>query len=136
MAATATDVLLEHYGRYLLCERGLAAGTVWDYTHAVRPFLEAREAIGGLGLEELTAVEVTEFVVARCPRQARGSAKLTVTALRSLLGYLHLVGVIPRPLVGAVPSAASWRWPVCPGRLSPPRSGGCWLAVTATPRPG
>ena len=39
----------------------------------------------------------------------RGSAKLLVTALRSLLGYLHVEGVIARPLAPVVPSVAGWR---------------------------
>ncbi|MCA1677655.1 MAG: site-specific integrase [Actinobacteria bacterium] len=116
---TPLEMLLERYARYLTIERGLAAGTVWDYVHAVRPFLEAREAAGGLELEGLTATEVCAFVVARCPGQARGSAKLTVTAMRSLLGFLHVAGIISRPLAGAVPSAASWRLAGLPRALEP-----------------
>jgi integrase/recombinase XerD len=49
---------------------------------------------------------VIGFVVARTPQQSRGAAKLTVTALRSLLGFLHVDGRIARPLTGAVPSVA------------------------------
>jgi len=106
---TPTEVLLERYRGYLRIERGLAAGTARDYLDAVRPFLDGRAASGGLCLERLTAADVTAFVVGRCPGQARGSAKLTVTALRSLLGFLHVDGITARPLVGAVPSVASWR---------------------------
>jgi site-specific recombinase XerD len=107
--ASPTEVLLARFGVYLTVERGLVAGTAVDYRHAVRPFLADREASGGLRLEQLTARGVTAFVVAYCPGRARGSAKLTVTALRSLLGFLHLDGEIPFSLVGAVPSVASWR---------------------------
>jgi site-specific recombinase XerD len=113
------EALLERYRRYLLGERGLAAGTARGYLDAVRPFLDGREAAGGLRLERLTAAEVCAFVVARCPGEARGSAKLTVTAMRSLLGFLHVEGVIPRPLAGAVPSAASWRLAGLPRALEP-----------------
>ncbi len=119
VAGTPAEVLLERYRRYLLVERGLAAGTARDYVDAVRPFLDGRAAAGGLGLERLTAAEVCAFVVARCPGQARGSAKLTVTAMRSLLGFLHVAGVIPRPLAGAVPSSASWRLAGLPRALEP-----------------
>jgi integrase/recombinase XerD len=106
---TPTEVLLERYRVYLTIERGLTVATARGYVDAVRPFLAGRAANDGLALEHLTAGEVTAFVVARCPGQARGSAKMTVTALRSLLGFLHVDGVIARPLVGAVPSVASWR---------------------------
>ena len=95
------------------------AETVEGYVHAVRPFVAG---IGGdreLDLRGLTAAQVTAFVVARCPRQSRGAAKLTVTALRSLLGFLHVEGVIERSLVGAVPSAASWRLSGLPRALEP-----------------
>jgi len=106
---TPDERLLDRFGEYLTIERGLAAGTVVDYVHAVRPFLASVGGDGELDLQRLTAADVTAFVVARCPRQSRGAAKLTVTALRSLLGFLHVEGLIARSLVGAVPSAASWR---------------------------
>jgi site-specific recombinase XerD len=111
------ELLLERFGEYLAVERGVTADTVEGYTHAVRPFL-AR--LGGDGdLAGLAAAQVTEFVVWRCPRQSRGAAKMTVTALRSFLGFLHVEGLIERSLVGAVPSAASWRLAGLPRGLEP-----------------
>ena len=44
---------------------------------------------------------------------------MTVTALRSLLRFLHLRGVIGGPLAGAVPSTASWRLSGLPRALEP-----------------
>ena len=41
--------------------------------------------LAAFDLEDLTAAEVTAFVLATCPGKPKGSAKLTVTALRSLL---------------------------------------------------
>jgi site-specific recombinase XerD len=109
VASSAGELLLERFGEYLAVERGLAEGTVYDYVHAVRPFVAELVGDGELDLSALDAARVTAFVVARCPAQSRGAAKLTVTALRSLLVFLHLEGLIARSLVGAVPSAASWR---------------------------
>jgi site-specific recombinase XerD len=118
VSMTAAEVLLERFGEYLTLERGVTAETVEGYVHAVRPFLT------GLGDHELdlpglSAAQVTAFVVERCPRQSRGAAKMTVTALRSLLGFLHVEGLIERSLVGAVPSAASWRLSGLPRALEP-----------------
>lgn len=48
-------------------------------------------------------------MLATCPGLRKGTAKLVVTALRSLLGWLHLAGEIPGPLAWAVPAVASWR---------------------------
>jgi hypothetical protein len=41
------------------------------------------------------------------------SAKLLVTATRSLLRFLHVEGLIPAPLVSAVPAVAGWRRSAC-----------------------
>jgi integrase/recombinase XerD len=48
---------------------------------------------------------------------------MTVTALRSLLGFMHLEGLIAEPLVGAVPSSASWRLSGLPRALEPGQVG-------------
>ncbi|HZL49078.1 MAG TPA: site-specific integrase [Solirubrobacteraceae bacterium] len=106
--STRAEVLGERFGGYLAVERGLAESTVIGYVDAVKPFLAGLDE-DGLDLWELTAARVTAFVVARCPGQSRGAAKMTVTALRSLLGFLHVEGLIAGSLLGAVPSAASWR---------------------------
>jgi len=106
--SSAVEVLLARFGEYLVFERGLTPDTVIGYVHAVRPFLVGLDG-GELDLRGLTAGQVTGFVVTRCPSQSRGAAKMTVTALRSLLGWMHVEGLIGRSLVGAVPSAASWR---------------------------
>ena len=44
---------------------------------------------------------------------------MTVTGLRSLLGFLHLRGLIGGPLADAVPSTASWRLSGLPRALEP-----------------
>jgi integrase/recombinase XerD len=117
--ATPAGALLECYQRYLVTERGLAVRTARGYADMVRPFLAGCERAGGLGLEDLTAAEVTAFVLAACPGRAKGSAKLTVTALRSLLGFLHVEGLIGEPLGQHVPSVASWRLAGLPRALEP-----------------
>src|ERR1039457_4114560 len=59
-------------------------------------------------LRELTAADVTAFVVAECG-PGGPSAKKTVTALGSLLRYLHLAGLTAVPLAAAVPRVARRR---------------------------
>ena len=115
------EVALERYRRYLTVERGLGKATARGYVDAVRPFLRTRVSPDGLALDlgQLAAADVISFVVARCPRQGRGAAKLTVTALRSLLGFLHVDGAIERSLVSAVPSVAGRRLVGLPKGLEP-----------------
>lgn len=110
VAVGAVEVLLADYREYLAVERGLTADTIEGYALAARPFLEARQCDGDrLDLDSVSASDVMAFVVARCSGQSKGSAKMTVTGLRSLLRFLHLRGLIAGPLADAVPSAASWR---------------------------
>ncbi len=119
LPVTPAQGLLEQFQRYLVSERGIGAATAEAYACFVRPFAEARLAPGGPGLEGLTAADVTACVVASCPGMAKGSAKMTVTGLRSLLGWLHVDGVLSQPLGWAVPSVASWRLARLPQPLEP-----------------
>ncbi len=112
------DRLLARYRRYLVVERRLASATASGYLAAVRPFLAGRATPDGLALEGLSVADITTFVVAHCPRQPRGSAKLTVTSLRSLLGFLHLEGIVAHPLAASVPRIAAWRLAPLPRGLT------------------
>ncbi|HEY0228650.1 MAG TPA: tyrosine-type recombinase/integrase, partial [Mycobacterium sp.] len=109
-ALTVADVLLESYRGYLMVERGLAPGTVRGYVDLVRSFVQSRvSAAGEVELWELLPADVLGFLLAEPGRRSRKSAKLLVSALRSLLGFWHAQGLIARPLAGAVPSVAGWR---------------------------
>ncbi|HJS93891.1 MAG TPA: site-specific integrase [Solirubrobacteraceae bacterium] len=109
-ALTAADELLEQYRQYLMVERGLTAGTTRGYVDIVRPFVESRVTeTGEATLWDLAPADVLGFLLAETRRRSRKSAKLLVSALRSLLGFWHVQGLIGRPLAGAVPSVAGWR---------------------------
>jgi len=65
------------------------------------PFLsEITAANGGLDVGRLTAGEVGRFVLGECAARSVGSAKNVVMALRSLLRFLYLEGVIAGDLPG------------------------------------
>jgi len=94
------EQLLADYGRYLLIERGLSDHTVFDaYGPAARLFLAGWEGPDGLGLERLCAADVSAFLARECPRRSVSGARDLVCALRSLLCYLRLAGLITAPLV-------------------------------------
>jgi len=114
---TDTEILLERYGRYLRAERGLAASSTRAYVDMARLFLNWRATTDELDLEHLNSGDVTAFVLAECPRRSSGSAKLVVSALRSLLGFLHVDGIIAESLRAAVPSVASYRLAELPKAL-------------------
>jgi site-specific recombinase XerD len=103
--AGAAEVLLDRYRGYLAVERGLVASTVRYYVDEARGFLAGREGrLAGLG-----AAEVSGFVADECRRRSTGSAKVLVTALRSLLRFLAVEGLAAPGLQDAVPAVAGWR---------------------------
>jgi integrase/recombinase XerD len=117
---TETSLLLDRFAAYLASERGLAPTTVALNVCLARPFLRQRALGRGghLGLGQLTAGEVRAFVLAKARKQPR-SAKRIVTALRSLLRFLHAGGVLAAPLAGAVPSPAGHALAGLPKALEP-----------------
>ncbi|MDN5934231.1 MAG: site-specific integrase, partial [Pseudonocardia sp.] len=121
---SAVEQLLHHYGCYLVRERGLAPGTVRGYMGDARLFLSGLPRPEDPDLEQLSAAEVTGFVLglARARQGGRRSGKRLVSAstrLRSLLRFLFLEGRTPLPLADAVPSAARWRQAGLPRALDP-----------------
>jgi site-specific recombinase XerD len=111
------EELLSRFRRYLERERGLVPAAARGYVDKVRPFVARFDAPDGLELWRVDVAEVRGFVVDVCPRLGRRSAQLTVVALRSLLRFLHLEGLIERSLVGAVPSVFAPRLSGLPKRL-------------------
>jgi site-specific recombinase XerD len=107
--ATAAEVLLDRYRGYLARERGLATSTIGYYLSEARLFLDRAVNADLGGLAGLTAVEVSGFVAAECRRRSTGSAKILVTALRSLLRFVFQDGLLAADLAAAVPAVAGWR---------------------------
>src|ERR1039457_5340964 len=134
-AVTPADALLERFRSYLTSERGLTAGTAWNYVHLVRPFVAGRQGADGVDLAALTAGEVAEFVVAESRvRPAKGTQHL-VSALRSLLGFAHVNGLIGVSLAEAVPAGPRGRLAGLP--LFPASGTAPWVAswrVAGLPR--
>jgi integrase/recombinase XerD len=117
VADGALDVLLGDYRRYLVRERGLVEHTIYGHQRVARLFLEGRP--DGLELERLSAADVSAFLATECPKRSMSGARDLVFALRSLLRYLHVCGLIELPLVWAVPGVADVRDRSLPRGLEP-----------------
>jgi integrase/recombinase XerD len=102
--------LLAGYTRYLFDERGLTEHTVLArYVPDARLFLEATVGPGGLGLERLGAGHVSLFLARECRGRSVGRMADLTVAVRSLLRWLYLEGLIAWPLEWAVPGVADLR---------------------------
>ena len=115
--ATPLDALLGRYAGYLARERGLADKTIVRNVELVRPFLVGRQRGALLDLETLSAGDVAAFTVG-LSRRRQGSVPHAVSALRSLLRFLHLDGLVGAGLADAVPRAARPRLAGLPKALT------------------
>jgi integrase/recombinase XerD len=102
---SAVDVLLAEFAEFLRAERGLAEATIAWQVRGARRFLEV-VMVDGVAL---TAAAVVSYVGSTCVGMAVGTAKLELTALRSLLRFLHVSGRVEVDLSAAVLAAAGWR---------------------------
>lgn len=103
-----SEALVEDYRRYLMNERGLADRTVGCYLGAARLFLSESGQPEGFDLDQLTAGQVSGFVVDHCRCRSHASAMVLVTGLRSLLRFLFLSGYTSGELAGAVPTPSGF----------------------------
>ncbi|MGD0372754.1 MAG: tyrosine-type recombinase/integrase [Candidatus Dormibacteria bacterium] len=101
---SALDTLLERYRRYLLQERGLADGTVARYVYVAGCFLRFCSSEEDLDLGSVSATAAGRFVITECSRHTAQWVKAVAVALRSLLRFLYLEGLIEAPLAQAVPT--------------------------------
>jgi site-specific recombinase XerD len=116
----ALERLLGDYRDYLKRERGLVEHTINGYERVARLFLGERgERPEGLELERLVAADVSRFLALECPKRSVSGASDLVFALRPLLRYLHVTGLIEVPLVWAVPGVAGIRDRSLPRGLEP-----------------
>jgi integrase/recombinase XerD len=117
--ASPVERLLARYRDWQMSERGLTSTTADLNARLVRSFLSdrAKATDSGLDLERLRAGEVTAFVVSY-GRMRPSSVKRMVSALRSLLVFLHVEGITDQPLATAVPPVAGWSHTGLPKALS------------------
>jgi len=111
------DELVDRFSRHLVLERGLQPGTIENYEHAARAFLEA---VGPeLSLDTLDARQVTHFVVEEAGRRSAVSAATMVVGLRSFLRFAYVEGLTPQRLDPAVPTVPRWRSGALPRSIDP-----------------
>ena len=111
-------VLLEQFRRWLTSERSLSQQSVRCYGSQAGKFLAVLPDPLDESLAGLDGAAVTRFVVTQTrTSNSVWSAKAQVTATRALLRFLHVQGLIPESLTGAVPAVASWRLASLPRAL-------------------
>jgi len=97
--ASAQELLLGSFERYLLVERGLAPGTVRGYVDRARRFLAGLDPAVGLGA--LSAAEVTSAVLRESEAVSVAATQNFVASLKAFLRFCFVEGLVSRDLAEA-----------------------------------
>ncbi len=103
------DEIVSRFHQHLLEERGLGCATAGNYERVARQFLSARPEPLAAELAELTARQVTAFVLEHSGRLSVSGMQTVVQGLRALLKFLYLVGLTNRAFASVVPTVARRR---------------------------
>lgn len=116
---SALNDFLNDYRSYLVTDRGLAPLTVPGYVASASWFL-AESCAGDPGrIGELSAAHVGAFVLEVAKVRTPAAVNTVVVGVRSLLRWLHAMGLIDRPLAQATPWLARGSSSTLPRDLAP-----------------
>jgi site-specific recombinase XerD len=107
--SSPAEEVIELFEHYELEERGLAPDVVRNYARVARLFLGTRPEPIRVSLAELSAAEVSAFVLGQCGKRSMADAHNVISGLRALLRFLHVEGWTQRDLASAVPKLARRR---------------------------
>lgn len=116
---SAMEALLGRYRTYLIEERRLVAGTVRRYVRVAGCFLWSCSSSGDLDLGAVTGAAASRFLIEQCSTRTAGWAKAVAVALRSLLRFLYLEGLVTARLDQAVPTPGKGTQASLPKALAP-----------------
>lgn len=106
-AMNYVDRVVGRYQYYLVNERGVGGRTVKQRSGFALIFLARHKS--DPSIRTIGAGEIRQFIRRKTQGLSVNHAKTVANSLRSLLRFLHVIGLVPWPLVGAVPSVCGWR---------------------------
>ena len=134
VASSPIDLLLSSFERYLVSERGLAAGTIVGYVAHARWFLEG---LGRDGVVGLSAGEVTAAVLRKAGAGVSVAAsQYFVSGLRAFLRFCFLEGFVEADLSQAALVVRGRRSSLLPRGISRADARACWSRAIAAGRWG
>lgn len=116
---SALVLLKTRFEAYLITQRGLVVGTGLRYWPFVRDLLLERFGEKPIRVHDLTAHDITRFLLRHVQDRTPKGAQPMVSALRSFLRFLFRHGETECDLSAAVLTVASWRLAEVPKYLKP-----------------
>jgi integrase/recombinase XerD len=110
LPVTPVEALIAEFGEYLTNERGLVPATVHHHRRFARLFLAELGVTTEAEMAVVDVAAITSFAVSQAQRRSPGDMRSLVSAVRSLLRFLHLTGRVIQPLASAVPAVPGWRF--------------------------
>ena len=114
---TPAQNVADDYRNYLLNERGLDCGTIYNYSRHCERFLTECFGCDRVDFSRIQLLEINDFVLRNAGLHSRGYAMQVVTGLRSFLKFLHYRGHTATELATTVPAVANWRFTGLPKHL-------------------
>jgi len=115
-AGSSTDALLASFERYLLTERGLAAGTARGYVRHAARFLAG---LSPRGLADVTAADVMQAVLRESTAVSVSATQYFVAGLRALLRFCVVEGLMHIDLSQAALPVTGRRRSALPRGITP-----------------
>lgn len=115
-ASGGVDLVLDGFERYLLSERALSRSTISAYVARGRRFLLDYTIDGEVSA--LKAADVTRAITAEAGRVSVGGVQAYVAAVRALLRYCHVQGLLDADLSAAALAATGRRMSLLPRGIS------------------
>lgn len=108
-----------NFSRYLEEERGLSQATLDCYVPVIRHFLTERFGSDDIVASQISASDITRFVLRHARTMSCRSAQLMTSALRGFFRFLYFRGDIGSDLASSVPTVANRRMSELPKSLDP-----------------
>lgn len=108
-----------NFSRHLEQERGISQATLHNYLPVIHRFLTDRFGSDAVVLSEISASDVTQFVLRYARTMSCRRAQLMTSALRGFFRFLYFRGDIASDLALSVPTVADWKMSELPKSLEP-----------------
>jgi len=113
------DEFLQRFVDFLDRERGLCVGSIALRRRIANQFADYCFGVGAMDWPKIEAGQIVSFIRKEVRRSSTAdSARNITTAVRSVLRYLHLSGLMTKDFAGIVPAVASWSLATVPKGLS------------------
>ena len=115
---TEAEQWLHNFDHHLECVLGFSPGTRRNYLRYARRLIDSRFGSATPNWTTLSAQDVTDFVRQEADKLKPSTCRQPVGAVKAVLRFLAISGLVPARLKGAVPPIREWRQASLPAHLS------------------